>query len=101
VKPTADPLTALTQAYAFLFVLILPAPLKRTPARADENGNSTTFNQNHALCSGAVEFVSHLEPSLGYVKVVAIVFVNLNAVVFIALDIGIQRRKKLSSSRKA
>ena len=84
----------------FFSSLILPAPLEMNAARADENGNSTTFNQKHALCSGAVEFVSHLEPSLDTLKVLAIVLVNLNAVVFIALDIGIQRRKKLSSSGK-
>jgi hypothetical protein len=32
--------------------------LETNAARADENGNSATFNRNHALCSGAVEFVS-------------------------------------------
>jgi hypothetical protein len=33
-------------------------------------------------------------------KVVGIVFLNVNAVVFIALDIVIQRRKKLTPPRK-
>jgi hypothetical protein len=68
VKHTADPLAALTQAYAHLFVLILPVPLKRTRLGQMKIGTLLRSNQNHALCSVAVEFVSHLEPPVGCVE---------------------------------
>ena len=94
------PLNGINPSLSLLFVLILPAPLKRT--RLGRMKMGTLQRSIKTMLFALVLWSSFLiwNHHWDTLKVVAIVFVNLNAVVFIALDIGIQRRKKLSSSRK-
>jgi hypothetical protein len=68
VKPTADPLTALTQAYALLFVLILPVPLKRMRLGRMKMGTLQRSIKTMLFAPVLWSSFLHLEPSLRYVE---------------------------------